>query len=119
MPAIVEPNRHYITCYDPATAFHLETMIADDRAAIEVKIQKAAVAQASWAKSSFADRRKVMRSLKKWLVDNQEICARVAARDTGKTRTLRSPAQTYHAHTLQYSMRPWVKSSPLARSWTS
>jgi len=27
----------------------------------------------------------VIRSLKKWLVDNQETCAKVAARDTGKT----------------------------------
>ena len=27
-----------------------------------------------------------MSSLLKWLVDNQELCARVACRDTGKTR---------------------------------
>ena len=29
-----------------------------------------------------------MRSLLKWLVENQEICARVACRDTGKTSEL-------------------------------
>jgi hypothetical protein len=26
-----------------------------------------------------------MRSLNKWLVENQEVCARMACRDTGKT----------------------------------
>ena len=36
-------------------------------------------------RQGFHDRRRVMRSLKKWLVDNQETCAKVACRDTGKT----------------------------------
>ena len=89
-PALLPPNynqeRTYITCYDPATSFHLGTLLADHAASIEHKINLAAHAQASWKNSSFADRRKVMKSLKKWLVDNQKMCAEVAARDTGKTR---------------------------------
>ena len=88
MPARVTQGREYITCYDPATAFHLDTILADDADSIAAKIQLAVTAQRSWAQSSFSDRRKVMRSLKKWLVDNQETCAKVAARDTGKTREI-------------------------------
>ena len=88
-PNLLPPNaregEQYITCYDPATAFHLRTVVADDAASIARKITLASQAQPHWAQSSFADRRKVMRSLKKWLVDNQETCAKVAARDTGKT----------------------------------
>ena len=109
MPPRVTQGKHYITCYDPATAFHLDTLIADDKESIEAKIQLAVGAQHSWAKSSFADRRKVMRSLKKWLVDNQETAAKVAARDTGKTcESCHRPAGAF-THTLQCLTRPWVK----------
>ncbi|THH26972.1 hypothetical protein EUX98_g7220 [Antrodiella citrinella] len=78
-------ERRYITCFDPATSYHLDTIMADDQASIEDKIHKALAAQVEWAKTDFAARRRVMRSLKKWLVDNQTTAAKVAARDTGKT----------------------------------
>ena len=81
-------GRDYITCFDPATSLHLATLLADNVNDIETKINKAEVAQVEWRESSFADRKRVIRSLKKWLVDNQEVCARVACRDTGKTREL-------------------------------
>jgi acyl-CoA reductase-like NAD-dependent aldehyde dehydrogenase len=55
---------------------------------IERKIDDAETAQVQWRESSFADRKRVIRSLKKWLVNNQEACARIACRDTGKTREL-------------------------------
>ena len=61
-------------------------MVTDSLEDIERKIDFAEAAQAEWRESSFADRKRVIRSLKKWLVDNQEACARVACRDTGKTR---------------------------------
>ncbi|KAH9920227.1 meiotic sister-chromatid recombination aldehyde dehydrogenase [Epithele typhae] len=85
LPAIPMDGRKYITAYDPATAYHLDTVLADSREDIERKISAAYNAQRNWAKTSFHDRRRVMRSLKKWLVDNQETCAKVACRDTGKT----------------------------------
>jgi len=81
-------GRDYITCFDPATGLHLDTLLADNIDEIETKINNAGVAQVSWRNSSFAERKRVIRSLKKWLVDNQEVCARVACRDTGKTRVL-------------------------------
>ncbi|THH21239.1 hypothetical protein EW146_g285 [Bondarzewia mesenterica] len=80
-----EPGRDYITCFDPATGLHLDTIMADSAADIRLKIERAAHAQKSWRSTTFADRRRVVRSLKKWLVENQEVCARTACRDTGKT----------------------------------
>ncbi|KAI0081058.1 meiotic sister-chromatid recombination aldehyde dehydrogenase [Panus rudis PR-1116 ss-1] len=85
LPPFALADRAYITCYDPATAFHLATYVADNEADIQHKIARAMEAQQQWKHTSFSDRRRVVRSLKKWLVDNQEVCAKVAARDTGKT----------------------------------
>jgi len=59
--------------------------MADSARDIETKIANAAAAQEEWAYSSFADRKRVMKSLKRWLVENQDACARVACRDSGKT----------------------------------
>ena len=64
--------------------------MADSARDIEKKIANAAAAQEEWAFSSFADRNRVMKSLKRWLVENQVACARVASRDSGKTCELTS-----------------------------
>ncbi|OCH89541.1 meiotic sister-chromatid recombination aldehyde dehydrogenase [Obba rivulosa] len=79
------PERKCITAFDPSTGFHLATMLADSKEEITEKIARADRAQKAWRQTSFTDRRRVVRSLKKWLVDNQETCAKVACRDTGKT----------------------------------
>jgi len=64
--------------------------MADSPRDIETKIANAAAAQEDWAFSSFADRKRVIKSLKRWLVENQDACARVASRDSGKTCELAS-----------------------------
>jgi acyl-CoA reductase-like NAD-dependent aldehyde dehydrogenase len=79
------PDRRYITSYDPSTGLHLGTYLADNEYEIEQKIERAAEAQKTWKNTTFQQRRRVIRSLQKWLVDNQEVVARVACRDTGKT----------------------------------
>ena len=85
LPSYTLPECEYITSFDPATGYHLGTYVADSVEDIERKIQKASDAQKDWRRTTFADRRRVVRSLKKWLVENQEVCARTACRDTGKT----------------------------------
>ncbi|KDQ63254.1 hypothetical protein JAAARDRAFT_168878 [Jaapia argillacea MUCL 33604] len=85
LPPFCPPGREYITSFDPATGMHIHTFVADDGGEITHKIEKAAEAQRLYRGTSFADRRRVIRSLKKWLVENQDVCARVACRDTGKT----------------------------------
>ncbi|KAF5386922.1 hypothetical protein D9615_001926 [Tricholomella constricta] len=85
MPPMNVPGRRYITSFDPATGLHIGTFLADNEAEIEEKILKAGDAQKSWRETTFTQRRRVIRSLLKWLVDNQDVCARVACRDSGKT----------------------------------
>ncbi|KAF6764837.1 meiotic sister-chromatid recombination aldehyde dehydrogenase [Ephemerocybe angulata] len=85
MPPVALPGRRYITSFDPATGLHLQTVLADDEDLIESKIARAAKAQKYWKTTTYTQRRRVMSSLLKWLVDNQELCAQVACRDTGKT----------------------------------
>lgn len=87
LPPVHVPNRRYITCYDPSTCLYLGTFLADDAVTIGEKIGMAGRAQHAWKQTSFPDRKRVIRSLLKWLVDNKEDCARVACRDTGKTST--------------------------------
>lgn len=89
-PQVVE-GYNYITCYDPATGLHLETLPTDTPADIAAKIDLAKEARHEWVASSWNDRRRVLRSLLAWLVKEQEVCARVACRDTGKTSKLRKP----------------------------
>ncbi|PCH34198.1 meiotic sister-chromatid recombination aldehyde dehydrogenase [Wolfiporia cocos MD-104 SS10] len=84
-PHFMDPDRRYITAYDPATSFHLGTFLADSALEIGMKVRAAQDAQRAWRHTAFRDRRRVIRSLNKWLVDNQEACARVACRDSGKT----------------------------------
>jgi acyl-CoA reductase-like NAD-dependent aldehyde dehydrogenase len=77
----------YITCFDPSTGYHLDTIPADTEVDIAEKIDTArrAWSKSRWAESSFGERKRVMRSLLRWVVKNRETCARVACRDTGKT----------------------------------
>ncbi|KAF8312443.1 meiotic sister-chromatid recombination aldehyde dehydrogenase [Clavulina sp. PMI_390] len=75
----------YITCYDPSTGLHLDTLPADTEADIMEKVELAKRSQLDWMESSWGDRRRVLRSFLAWLVKEQEVCARVSCRDTGKT----------------------------------
>ncbi|PWZ03707.1 Aldedh-domain-containing protein [Testicularia cyperi] len=85
-PSIVDPAKPgKIVCYDPATAYRIADLPADTPATIQTKVAKAKAAQAKWARSTFAQRRKVLRTIQKWVVADTETIARVAARDTGKT----------------------------------
>lgn len=72
LPPVQAPDHKYITCFDPSNGMHLGTLPADNVADIGGKIAKATKAQQSWRKSDFSQRRRVIRSLLKWLVENRE-----------------------------------------------
>lgn len=92
MPPMNVPGRRWISSFDPATALHIGTSLADNEEEIHRKIRSAQTAQQeTWRYTTFTERRRVIRSLMKWLVDNQEVCARVACRDSGKTCTYNKP----------------------------
>lgn len=74
-----------IRCLCPATGQLLDTVNADSAREIDCRIAKAKVAQLTWARSSFRDRRRVLRTILRYIIDNQLDICRVACRDTGKT----------------------------------
>lgn len=85
-PGVRDAKRpNLIIAYDPATGGYLDELPADTPDTIEEKLKRAEVAQAAWKRSSWSRRRIVLKTIKKWLVDDVETICRVACRDTGKT----------------------------------
>ncbi|RXK39718.1 meiotic Sister-Chromatid recombination aldehyde dehydrogenase [Tremella mesenterica] len=79
-------KRDHITCFDPSTAYHLMTLPLLTEEQVAEQVQKAVKAQINWKETSFAERVRLMRSLKGWILRDMEGIVSVACRDTGKTR---------------------------------
>lgn len=88
-PSLLPPHssksNSYITCYAPASGHHLSTIPSASKEEIALCITRADFAQRRWSETTFAERRRVLRSLLEWCVRDMEAIARVASRDTGKT----------------------------------
>lgn len=76
---------HHIQCYCPATGQFLGKVKADGPVEIDAKIAAARAAQQPFANTNFSQRRKVLKTISKHLIEHQEEIARVMCRDTGKT----------------------------------
>ena len=75
-----------IPCIDPATREHLGEVRIDSPDDVDAAVARAKVAHQAWRKTSFDERREVLRKLLAYTVDNKdEICLTVQ-RDSGKTR---------------------------------
>lgn len=79
-----EPNK--IQSFCPATGQSLGTFDTTSRQELDEKIALASKAQKKWSDSSFITRRRVLRTLSRYIIDNQEDIARIACRDSGKTK---------------------------------
>ncbi|KAK3383626.1 Aldehyde/histidinol dehydrogenase [Lasiosphaeria ovina] len=84
-PAIKVSGSTAIQCYAPATGQFLGLVNPSTPNAIDRAIEQAQEAQTAWAKTSFRDRRAVLRSMLQHVLDNQEEICRVACLDSGKT----------------------------------
>lgn len=82
----VADSPHMIQCYCPATSQSLGTFAVTTRDQMDQKIQAARTAQLEWKKSSFSLRRKLLHTLNRYILDHQDEIARVACRDSGKTK---------------------------------
>lgn len=85
-PSIKVSGSTAIQCYCPATAELLGLVNPTTPDGIDRTIAKAAEAQLQWKKTSFPQRRRVLKTLLKFILDNQEPIARAACLDSGKTR---------------------------------
>jgi len=85
-PSIKSNNDYLIQCYAPATGASLGKVTPAYPEDIDAAIKASATAQTQWAKTSFDERRKVLRTLLKYILDNQDHIAAVACLDSGKTK---------------------------------
>ncbi|KAI8632798.1 Aldehyde/histidinol dehydrogenase [Xylariaceae sp. FL1651] len=74
-----------IQCYAPSTGQFLGFVNPSTPAGLDRAIAQAAAAQEKWAKTSFAERRRVLRSMLQHVLDNQEQICKVSSLDSGKT----------------------------------
>ena len=82
-----KPDFSIVKCWDPSTLTYLGEVKADTKDSVELKIKKCRAAQEVWAKSSFSQRRQLMKTMLRFVVENQATIAKVAVRDSGKTVT--------------------------------
>jgi acyl-CoA reductase-like NAD-dependent aldehyde dehydrogenase len=78
--------KDYVPCYDPGSLHLLGSgrAHADTPAEVLAKVDAAHAAQLVWARSSFAQRRKLLRIMQRFILDNQHTICAVSARDSGK-----------------------------------
>ncbi len=75
-----------IECRDPATGERLGEVPAMSKAEVVERIRRAKGAQAAWAKTSFAERRRVLRDLLDQTLAHADEIAALVAKDSGKTK---------------------------------
>ncbi|HEY8378213.1 MAG TPA: aldehyde dehydrogenase family protein [Nannocystis sp.] len=74
-----------IPCFDPATGEKLGEAPAMDRAEVLARVDRARAAQAQWARTSFAQRRRVVRRILEHLLAHTDELCQMISRDSGKT----------------------------------
>lgn len=74
-----------VHCYEPATMHYLGCVPASNKDDVREHVKQARLAQSVWARSSFKQRRKLLRVLLKYILENQELICQVSSRDSGKT----------------------------------
>ncbi|KAK4987525.1 Meiotic Sister-Chromatid recombination aldehyde dehydrogenase [Elasticomyces elasticus] len=75
-----------IQCYAPATGESLGLVNPTTADGIDRAVAKAAKAQIEWARTSWPQRRRVLKTLLKHVLDNQDLICTIACLDSGKTR---------------------------------
>jgi delta 1-pyrroline-5-carboxylate dehydrogenase len=86
MQLLDENDKLKLNCFDPSTKQflgHAKNMTADE---VNEILEKAKVAQTEWRKTSFAQRRMVLRTIQKYIVNHVEDICRVSARESGKPK---------------------------------
>lgn len=71
--------------WDPATFDYLGKVSAMSEEEVRAKIVLARQAQEQWSNSSFRTRRLLMRTMLRFITENQQAIAKVACRESGKT----------------------------------
>jgi len=84
-PKKLEGERERVYLWDPSNFDYFGEVKAMSAEEVKATVNRARQAQQVWKKSSFATRKLLMRTMLKYITENQENCARVAVRESGKT----------------------------------
>lgn len=84
-PIKLNGENNKIHLWDPSTMDYFGAIDAMGEKQVKDIVLKARNAQKVWKKSSFATRRLLMRTMQRYITENQDNCARVAVRESGKT----------------------------------
>lgn len=71
--------------WDPSTMDYFGETVAMGSDEVKAIVASARKAQEKWKHSSFATRKMLMRTMQRYITENQVQCARVAVRESGKT----------------------------------
>eukprot|EP00750_Incisomonas_marina_P031124 INCI7715.1.p1 GENE.INCI7715.1~~INCI7715.1.p1 ORF type:complete len:794 (+),score=143.16 INCI7715.1:668-3049(+) len=74
-----------VQCVNPCTHELLGELPAMDAEAVEAAISAAAKAQKDWQRTSFEERRHVLRTMQRWILDHQSEIVRLCCLDSGKS----------------------------------
>jgi len=75
-----------VMCVNPCTYDLLGDLPAMDADAVDAAVKAAAAAQKKWVKTSFDERRRVLRAMQRWILDNQDSIIQLSCLDSGKSR---------------------------------
>jgi acyl-CoA reductase-like NAD-dependent aldehyde dehydrogenase len=84
-PNLLENEKEIVYYWDPSTYDYLGQTKAMKSDEVKAVVDRARKAQAIWKKSSFSTRKEFLRVMLRYITENQENCARVAVRESGKT----------------------------------
>jgi hypothetical protein len=76
---LLQTKPHVLHCWDPATMEYLGEMEPMTAPQVRSVIEAARVAQREWCKTSFAQRRRFLRTLQRFITENTETIAAGAA----------------------------------------
>ncbi|KAF2859154.1 Aldedh-domain-containing protein [Piedraia hortae CBS 480.64] len=85
-PTVNLPNSNDIQCYAPASGKLLGFVTAATPQDIDRAVSAAAEARLHWSKTCFSERRRVLKTLLKFILDHQDLLVKVACLDSGKTK---------------------------------
>eukprot|EP00980_Cylindrotheca_fusiformis_P028140 scaffold22583_cov106-Cylindrotheca_fusiformis.AAC.11 len=77
-------NPSMLNCFDPSTRQFLGQVKIMTPTEVHEILVKAKKAQEEWSKTTFAERRKVLRTMQKYICDHVEDICRVSSRESGK-----------------------------------
>lgn len=75
-----------LQCFDPSTRQKLGTVANMSASEVHDILAKAQIAQHEWRKTTFAQRRLVLRTIQKYVCHHVDDICRVSARDSGKPK---------------------------------